>query len=67
MQKVKLLSQGRTGRLSLWNPGLPILRNIAEGYQLVSMYDWDIYIVPGAFYYHDYLDEEKVIQRVTPA
>ena len=54
--------------MSLWNPGFANPQEmIAEGYQLVSMYDWDIYIVPGAFYYHDYLDEEKLYKERTPA
>lgn len=54
--------------MSLWNPGFANPQEmIAEGYQLVSMYDWDVYIVPGAFYYHDYLDEEKLYKEWTPA
>lgn len=40
---------------------------IADGYQLISMYDRLVYIVPGAPYYHDYLDEEKLYDEWTPA
>lgn len=40
---------------------------MADGYQLISMYDRLVYIVPGAPYYHDYLDEEKLYDKWTPA
>lgn len=36
------------------------------GYQLISMNDWQVYIVPGASYYHDYLNIEKLYNNWTP-
>ena len=36
------------------------------GYKLISMNDWQVYIVPGAGYYHDYLDISKLYNEWTP-
>ena len=36
------------------------------GYKLISMNDWQVYIVPGAGYYHDYLNIEKLYNNWTP-
>lgn len=33
---------------------------VRQGYKLISIRDFDLYIVPGAPYYHDYLEEEKL-------
>ena len=47
--------------MNLWNPGFADPQEmISEGYQLISMNDQSVYIVPGASYYHDYLEEEKL-------
>mgnify|MGYP001228118203 CR=1 FL=1 len=52
----------------LWNPGFADPQEmISEGYQLISMNDQSVYIVPGASYYHDYLEEEKLYNEWTPA
>ncbi len=54
--------------MNLWAPGFANPQDmIDQGYQLISMNDWDIYIVPGAFYYNDYLKEEKLYNNWTPA
>jgi hexosaminidase len=38
-----------------------------QGWQLVSMPDWQVYIVPLADYYHDYLPCDKLYEEWTPA
>ncbi|WP_455584881.1 family 20 glycosylhydrolase [Bacteroides sp.] len=54
--------------MSLWSTGFAHPKDmIREGYQLISMYDRSVYIVPGAPYYHDYLDVEKLYKEWTPA
>ena len=39
----------------------------AEGYSLVSIPDWQTYIVPAATYYHDYLDTRDLYDNWSPA
>lgn len=39
---------------------------IAEGYQLISIPDRLLYIVPGAPYYHDYLNLKQLYEEWTP-
>lgn len=39
----------------------------ARGYQMISVPDRDVYIVPAAGYYHDYLDDKKLYEQWTPA
>ena len=39
---------------------------IEEGYQLISIPDRLLYIVPGAPYYHDYLDLKQLYEEWTP-
>lgn len=54
--------------MNLWSTGFANPEEmIAEGYQLISMDDWSVYIVPGASYYQDYLDEKKLYEKWTPA
>lgn len=54
--------------MNLWSTGFANPKEMmADGYQLISMYDQDLYIVPGAPYYHDYLNEEKLYAEWTPA
>lgn len=54
--------------MNLWSTGFADPKEmIADGYQLISMYDRELYIVPGAPYYHDYLNEEKLYDAWTPA
>lgn len=38
-----------------------------QGYQLISIPDDFLYIVPAAGYYHDYLDTEQLYREWTPA
>ncbi|WP_455592727.1 family 20 glycosylhydrolase [Bacteroides sp.] len=40
---------------------------IRQGYQLVSVPDGLLYIVPGARYYHDYLNTKQLYETWTPA
>lgn len=37
------------------------------GYDIISIPDWQVYIVPKAGYYQDYLDIKKLYQNWTPA
>ncbi|MEG1749717.1 MAG: family 20 glycosylhydrolase [Tannerellaceae bacterium] len=40
---------------------------IEQGYQLISVPDGDLYIVPAAGYYYDYLNTEAIYKNWTPA
>lgn len=40
---------------------------IRQGYRLLSVPDGELYIVPAAGYYHDYLDTEALYRDWTPA
>ena len=40
---------------------------VKQGYQLISIPDKDLYIVPAAGYYQDYLNIEKLYHEWTPA
>lgn len=40
---------------------------IEQGYRLLSVPDGELYIVPAAGYYHDYLDTEALYKSWTPA
>lgn len=54
--------------INSWNSGFADPNEmIKEGYQLISIPDWSVYIVPGAPYYHDYLDIESLYNEWTPA
>lgn len=54
--------------LNLWNTGFADPKVMKEaGYKMISMNDHDLYIVPAAGYYHDYLDTEKLYRSWTPA
>ena len=39
---------------------------VRQGYQLISVNDHDIYIVPGASYYQDYLDTKRLYETWLP-
>ena len=39
----------------------------AQGYKIISIPDWINYIVPGAWYYQDFLDIEKIYGKWNPA
>lgn len=40
---------------------------IKQGYDLISVPDGEVYIVPAAGYYHDYLNTERLYKEWTPA
>ena len=51
-----------------WSTGFSNPEEMIEyGYQLVSIPDWDLYIVPGAPYYHDFLDLKNLYDNWTPS
>lgn len=54
--------------LTLWNTGFadPQIMKKA-GYKMISMNDQDVYIVPAAGYYQDYLDIRRLYQSWVPA
>lgn len=54
--------------LSLWNTGFANPDDMkAQGYKMISMNDWDVYIVPGTTYYHDYFDLKKLYEGWKPS
>lgn len=54
--------------LGAWNNGFADPKAMMEaGYQLVSIPDGLVYMVPAAGYYHDYLDEAYLYGHWTPA
>ena len=53
--------------MSNWSIGFANPKDmIAEGYQLISIPDRLLYIVPGAPYYHDYLNLKQLYEEWTP-
>ena len=51
-----------------WNNGFADPKDMAKkGYQLISIPDGQLYIVPATDYYHDYLDIELLHNKWTPA
>ena len=54
--------------MSVWNNGYANPIEMAkQEYQLISIPDGMLYIVPSASYYHDYLDTKKLYKEWTPA
>lgn len=51
-----------------WNNGFANPKDMkAQGYNIVSIPDWYVYIVPAAGYYYDYLNDEYLYTKWTPA
>lgn len=54
--------------MDVWNNGFADPKAMKdEGYQLVSIPDGYVYIVPAAGYYYDYLNDKFLYERWTPA
>ena len=54
--------------MDVWNNGFANPKDMKEqGYQLVSIPDGYVYIVPAAGYYYDYLNDRFLYERWTPA
>ncbi len=54
--------------MSLWNNGYANPKDMLEqGYELISMNDGQVYIVPAAGYYYDYLNEPYLYKQWSPA
>lgn len=54
--------------MQLWSCGFADPKEMREaGYQLVSIPDGLVYIVPAAGYYYDYLNDQYLYERWTPA
>ncbi len=54
--------------MDIWNNGYANPKDMKEqGYQLVSIPDGYVYIVPAAGYYYDYLNDRYLYERWTPA
>ena len=54
--------------MDIWNNGFANPKDMKEqGYQLVSIPDGYVYIVPAAGYYYDYLNDRFLYERWTPA
>ncbi|MBR1467976.1 MAG: family 20 glycosylhydrolase [Bacteroidaceae bacterium] len=54
--------------MGVWNNGFANPKDMKEaGYQLVSIPDGLVYIVPAAGYYYDYLNDRYLYERWTPA
>ncbi len=54
--------------MGVWNNGFANPKDMKDaGYQLVSIPDGLVYIVPAAGYYYDYLNDRYLYERWTPA
>ena len=54
--------------MDIWNNGFADPKQMKEdGYQLVSIPDGYVYIVPAAGYYYDYLNDQFLYEHWTPA
>lgn len=54
--------------MSAWYNGYADPREMMkQGYDLISIPDGEVYIVPAAGYYYDYLDTERLYNEWTPA
>lgn len=54
--------------MDVWNNGFADPKAMKEaGYQMVSVPDGYVYIVPAAGYYYDYLNDKFLYERWTPA
>ena len=54
--------------MDVWNNGFANPKDMKElGYQMVSIPDGYVYIVPAAGYYYDYLNDRFLYERSTPA
>lgn len=54
--------------MDIWNNGYADPKQMKEdGYQLVSIPDGYVYIVPAAGYYYDYLNDQFLYEHWTPA
>jgi hexosaminidase len=53
--------------MQVWNNGFANPTDMIDmGYQLISIPDWMVYIVPAASYYFDYLDTKKLYDEWEP-
>lgn len=54
--------------MSVWNNGFSQPKEMKkQGYKMISIPDHQVYIVPAAGYYHDYLNNEELYRQWTPA
>lgn len=54
--------------LGMWSPYMAKTKDMkADGWNMISMPDWTVYIVPLADYYHDILPNDNIYKNWTPA